>query len=103
MGTFAETAKVYNRLSFADQGKLTSVFRIYICTETAAYTHIDIDIYIYKDIFISIYVYMLPFQMETEANMIFLYPRLRIAHRANGSYLFANGLKGLNGPERLWT
>jgi hypothetical protein len=30
MGTFAETAKVYNRLSFADQGKLTSVFRIYI-------------------------------------------------------------------------
>jgi hypothetical protein len=32
MGTFAETANINNRLSFADQGKQTSVFRFPFAT-----------------------------------------------------------------------
>ncbi len=37
MGTFAETVYVDYRLSFADQGKQTSDFRICIYIETAVY------------------------------------------------------------------
>jgi hypothetical protein len=42
--TFAEIANVDNHLSFADQGKQTSVFRIYIYIETAAYKYMYIYI-----------------------------------------------------------
>jgi hypothetical protein len=63
MGKFAETANVNYRLSFADRGKQTSVFRsdlrIYILyPEMAAYIQIHVYIYISVYIFsISVYLY----------------------------------------------
>jgi hypothetical protein len=53
MGTFAETASIYYRISLPTK-KNKLLFSVYINIETASY------------MYISIYIYMLPFQMETE-------------------------------------
>jgi hypothetical protein len=83
MGTFAETANFDYRLTFADQGKQTSVFRcrfrlvllsVYIYIETTAY----IFIYIYNNI--SIHRIRKPRR--------FSLIRLLVVHRVNGSFLF---------------
>jgi hypothetical protein len=65
MGKFPETANVNYRLSFADRGKQTSVFRsdfrIYILyPELAAYNYIDICIYLYICIYFFLSVYLYP-------------------------------------------
>jgi hypothetical protein len=59
MGTFADTANVNNHLSFANQGKQTSVFRVkqqHIYNYVYIYIHINIYIYVYIYIYISIYM-----------------------------------------------
>ncbi len=82
--------------------RLTSVFCIYD----------SIYIYIYTHIYS---IYILLFQMEIEAQAIFLNPFTVCLHanwslsfvrflrrNTNGSYPFANGLNGLNGLAHLW-
>jgi hypothetical protein len=56
MGTFAETANIDHRSSFADQGKQTPIFRIYIYINI--YIYIYEYIYIYSYIYIYIYIYI---------------------------------------------
>ncbi len=129
MGTFAETANIDYRSSFADQGKQTSIFvpifRIYIYTYIYIYIHIyrhkHINIYtrtyIYKYlqiycIYMFFYIYICcRFKRKTEAQAIFLNPFFCssckrnfvvypfVYKETNGSYPFANGLQGL---AHLW-
>jgi hypothetical protein len=69
-GTFTGTASVDYRLSFADQGKQVSVFRLQrtngVAILISIYIHIYINIYlsVYIYIYIYIYIYMLPFQTQ---------------------------------------
>jgi hypothetical protein len=114
MGTFAVTANVDYHLSFADQGKQTYVFRIYIFWKVAhtwiyIYIYLYLYIYIYIHISISIYLflhlyrytyiqYMLLFQnrkLKTEVCCWSVYLR---RNKRKLQYLFANGLNGLAYP-----
>jgi hypothetical protein len=65
MSTFAETATVDYRLSFADQGKQTSVFRIQQTKENCCLPLVPFFLScVCVFIFISIFILMLLFQME---------------------------------------
>ncbi len=67
MGTFAETPIVYYRLSFTNQGKETSVFRMYTCPYIFIYLYVNINlytVYLCVCIYIHFYIYILPFQTE---------------------------------------
>ncbi len=113
MGTFAEIENVDYHLLFADQGKQTSVFHIYIfticidenifqqkCPSIYIYIerqHIYRDIYILKRQHIYRYVYIYLYlhinihtvsngKQKTEAQAPLIH--LPFAHRANGTLFF---------------
>jgi hypothetical protein len=67
MGAFAETAIVDYHLSFADQGKQTSIFHVhfpymYICkyreNENHIYIYMYLYVYVYVYLYVHIYVYV---------------------------------------------
>jgi hypothetical protein len=113
MGTFAGTPIVDYHLSFTNQGKQTSVFRIYIYPYIFIYLYVNINLYAVY-ICVCVYLYIYPAisngKLKPRRFSLFCLP---FAHRANGSltlglfvdeetnrsYPFANGPNGLG---RLW-
>jgi hypothetical protein len=106
MGTFADTANVPYCLSFADQGKQTSVFRYMYLLYVYIYSVIYVYTYIY--IYIHIYIYCC-FEGKTEngspgvLNPFTVCPSHKwkfvvcpsVDEETNRSYSLANGLNGL--------
>jgi hypothetical protein len=95
MDTFAETANVDYRLSFADQGK-NLCFRF-----PHIHVYIHIHIHVDKHIHLCMYASISNGKQKTEAQAIFLNP-FTICSSAKGSYPFANGLNGPNRLAYLW-
>jgi hypothetical protein len=75
MGTFAETANVGYRLSFADQEKQTSIYHFqFAANKRCCYPNIYISIYPYIYIYIYIYAAVSNGKWKMEAHAIFLNP-----------------------------
>jgi hypothetical protein len=112
-GTFTETANDDYRLSLADKGKQTSVFRLQKTNGSCRF----LLIYIYRNVriqyicvYIYIYIYICcRFKQKTEDHAIFLNPFTVLSMRkqkfavclfvyegTNASYPFANRLNGPN-------
>ncbi len=93
MGTFAKTANVDYRLSFADQERQTFVFRLQQINGSCRFPLVPFSIYIYRNGSISIEIYISIYSFV----YIYIYVYMLLFQTKNGKkYAFANGLNGLN-------